>query len=74
MLKLSRAKFNAAEEEIRHLKQELAQRDGRIEQLEAALKLIIGCSTKMSGHTNRQRLDSTYEIARAALGEKKDGN
>ena len=40
MLKLSRAKFNAAEEEIRHLKQELAQRDGRIEQLEAALNRI----------------------------------
>jgi hypothetical protein len=40
MLKLSRAQFNAAEEEIRHLKQKLAQRDSRIEALEAEVLRI----------------------------------
>lgn len=39
----------------------------RILGLEKALTMIMRCSSKMSGHTARQRLESTYSIARDAL-------
>ena len=81
MLKLSRAQFNAAEEEIRHLKQELAQRDGRIEQLEAALRDVYEVYAGSEGIPQPMTAAEGYLLhlvkemantARAALGEKKD--
>jgi hypothetical protein len=66
MLKLSRAQFNAAEEEIRHLKQELAQRDGRIEKLEAALDDVATYLPRAEWHYLK---DETL----ITIGEKKDG-
>jgi len=44
----------------------------RIEKLEVALKMIAGCTSKMSGHTVTQRLKDTYDIARKALEGKDD--
>ena len=81
MLKLSRAQFNAAEEEIRHLKQELAQRDGRIEQLETALRDVYEVYAGSEGIPQPMTAAEGYLLhlvkemantARAALGEKKD--
>jgi hypothetical protein len=73
MLKLSRAQFNAAEEEIRHLKQKVAQCDGRIEKLEAALK-FYECGCKQDSCTPEEPKFRSIKcgwIAKAALGEKK---
>jgi len=71
MLKLSRAQFNAAEEEIRHLKQELAQRDGRIEQLEEKLRKENNYAYVID---SQGIVHHSFTIVyRDTLGEKKDG-